>query len=122
MVMKSNLIRMLFVAVMLALISLCSASAQAQTTELSIGASVVRVNPHFTQKDFKFNQSTDQIGADVSLAHYFKDRNVGFAADLGFTAKGTNATDSSLATVTVGPAWKYQNHRVEPFARVLVGL
>jgi len=96
--------------------------ARAQTTELSIGPSIVRVNPHFTRKDFKFNQSTDQVGADISLSHYFKDRNVGFTVDLGFTAKGTNATDSSLGTVAIGPAWKYQNHRVEPFVRVLFGV
>lgn len=55
----------------LLLLSGVPAQAQTKSNELSIGAVVVRQNPHFTRADFKYNQSTDQVGADLSLTHYF---------------------------------------------------
>jgi uncharacterized membrane protein len=98
------------------------ARAQTKSNELSIGAAITRQSPHFTQADFKYNQSTDQIGADFSATHYFGESVFGFTLDVGASAKGGAATDASLLTAAIGPTVKARNwKKFQPFARVLIG-
>lgn len=95
--------------------------AQAQNTELSIGASFTRSNPNFSSPTFHFDKNRDQFGFDVSSTWYFGDRPVGLTADVGATWKG-GADDTSLVTAMVGPTVKARGHRIEPFARGLIGV
>lgn len=108
----------------LMLIGLCGlpARAQAKSNEISVGAAITRQNPHFTQADFKYNQSTDQLGADFSATHYFGESAFGVTLDVGASAKGGAATDASLLTAAIGPTVKARSwKKLQPFARVLIG-
>lgn len=98
-----------------------SAQAQTKSNEVSFVATVTRQNPHFTRSDFKYNQSTDQAGADVSLTHYFGKSAFGVTFDAGVSAKGRAATDASLVTAVLGPTIKARNLKLSPFVRVLIG-
>lgn len=99
-----------------------AAPAQTKNNELSVGAIFVRQNPHFTRADFKYNTATDQIGAELSLTHYFGESAFGLTADVGASAQGRAATDASLVTVAIGPTIKARNAKLAPFARLLVGV
>jgi len=112
---------LLLVGTLCMLGSAAPARAQTKSNELSIGAVLVRQDPHFSRADFKYNQTTDQVGADVSLTHYFGESAFGVTADVGASVKGRSATDASLVTVAIGPTVKARNRKLEPFARVLIG-
>lgn len=93
----------------------------AQNTELHIGASFTRSDPNFSSPSFRFDKTRDQLGFDSAITFYFSDRPVGLTADVGATWKG-GADDSSLVTIMAGPTLKARGHRVEPFARGLIGV
>lgn len=93
----------------------------AQNTEVYIGPTFVRANPNFTRPDFRFNRETDQFGFNAAVTGYFGKSPVGMTADLGASFSG-GADDASLVTLMAGPQVKLRGHRVEPFARGLIGL
>jgi opacity protein-like surface antigen len=95
---------------------------RAQNTEVFVGASFVRANPHFTRPDFRFNHDTDQIGFDVAITGYFGDRPIGLTADIAGSWRSKDRADSSLLTIMAGPTVKVRGHRVEPFVHGLVGV
>ncbi len=118
----TSLIFTLIICFMLALAVAPPAQAQMKNNEVTIEAIFVRQNPHFTRSDFKYNSATDQIGAEVSLTRYFSDSAFGVTADVGASAQGRAATDASLVTVAIGPTIKLRNRKLQPYARVLVGV
>jgi hypothetical protein len=108
----------------LTLLMICSLPARAQTknNEATITVIFVRQDPHFTRADFKYNQATDQVGAAVSLTHYFGESAFGLTADVGATAQGRSATDASLVTLVLGPTVKARNRKLAPYAHLLIGV
>jgi len=96
--------------------------ANAQNTELFVGPTFVRASPNFSRPDFSFNKSTDQVGFDAAITGFFGDRSIGLTADIGASWSGRDADDASLVTVMGGPTLKARSHRVQPFARGLIGI
>ena len=89
----TSLIFTLVICFMLALAVAPPAHAQMKNNEVAIEAIFVRQNPHFTRADFKYNSATDQIGAEVSLTHYFSDSAFGVTADVGASAQGRRSAN-----------------------------
>lgn len=93
----------------------------AQKNEVSFSAIYVRENPSFTQKDFKYNKSTDQIGGAFSFTR-FGSGSVGVNAEIADSAKGGSSTDANLLTGMVGVTIKSRNSRIQPFFKGDVGV
>jgi len=91
---------------------------QAQSNELAFTVSDLRVAD---ASAFQI-RAANTFGGGASFTRFFKD-NLGVTVDGAVSVKGRSFTDSSLATLTIGPTFKANRKgTVQPFVHGLVGL
>lgn len=116
--------RSIFAAVLLTVVSLLGASvtsAQERNVQGYVGVQVVRVNPDVRKPVFKFDRTSDTIGANASVTGFLESSGVGFTGEVGANFDG-GLRDSSLVTGLGGLTLQARNARFQPFLRGLGGV
>ena len=119
----------ILVILMIFIAGLISVNAQTPTptpveknsNEFYVGYQFVRQNPDVRNTNFRFDNTTDSNGVNVSATHYGQS-NVGITGELAANFDG-GRQDSSLVTAMVGVTAKARNYKnFQPFVRGLVGV